>query len=155
MKMTTIKNALSLLVCIVLIAAIALCTIGCNGNKNSGEGNTETPASSQSAGAGKTVKGEGATVFDFTVVGKDGTKAEFEIHTDKKTVGEALLELGLIAGDEGAYGLYVKTVNGETLDYDTDKMYWAFYENGSYAMSGVDITNIVVGTKYEFKAEKA
>lgn len=151
MKMTTIKNALSFILLIVLIAAIALCTIGCNGNNTSG--NTENP-SSQTEQTGKTVKGEGATVFDFTVVGKDGTKAEFEIHTDKKTVGEALLELGLIAGEESTYGLYVKTVNGITLDYDTDKMYWAFYENDNYAAAGVDTTDIVAGTKYEFRASK-
>lgn len=155
MKMTTFKKALSFVLLIVLIAAIALCTIGCNGNKDLGEDNTENPSSSQSSGVGKTVKGEGATVFDFTVVDKDGKETAFEIHTDKKTVGEALLELGLIAGEQSTYGLYVKTVNGETLDYGTDKMYWSFYENGKYAMSGVDTTNIVVGTKYEFRAEKA
>ncbi len=151
MKMTTIKNALSFILLIVLIAAIALCTIGCNGNNTSG--NTENP-SSRTEQTGKTVKGEGATVFDFTVVGKDGTKVEFEIHTDKKTVGEALLELGLIAGEESTYGLYVKTVNGITLDYNTDKMYWAFYENDNYAAAGVDTTDIVAGTKYEFRASK-
>lgn len=154
MKMTSFKKALSFILLIVLIAAIALCTIGCNGNKNLGEGNTENPSSSQSTETGKTVKGEGTTVFDFTVVDKDGKTTDFEIHTDKQTVGEALLELGLIAGEESTYGLYVKTVNGQTLDYDTDKMYWAFYENGNYAMSGVDTTNIVAGTTYEFRASK-
>lgn len=154
MKMTNIKKALSFVLCIVLIAAIALCTIGCNGNKDLGEGNINNPSSSQSVGTSKTIKGEGATVFDFTVVDKAGNKTEFEIHTDKETVGEALLELELIAGENGDYGLYVKTVNGITLDFDTDKMYWAFYENGKYAMSGVDTTKIVAGTKYEFRADK-
>ena len=153
MKMTMLKNALSLLVCIVLIAAMALFTIGCNDSKNP-SGNTENPSSSQSAAAQKTVLGEGVTVFDFTVVDKEGKQTEFEIHTNKQVVGEALLELELIEGSEGAYGLYVKTVNGITLDYDTDKMYWAFYENGKYAVSGVDTTEIVVGTKYEFRASK-
>ncbi len=152
MKMTTFKRALSLLLCIVLIAAIALFTVGCNDNKNP-SGNTENPSSSQSS-AEKTVMGEGATVFDFTVVDKDGKTTEFEIHTDKEIVGYALLELGIIAGEDSTYGLYVKTVNGQTLDYDTDKMYWAFYENGNYAVSGVDTTKIVVGTKYEFRASK-
>ena len=154
MKMTSLKKALSFILCIVLIAAIALFTIGCNGNKDLGEGNIDNSSSSQSTVTGKIVKGEGATIFDFTAVDKDGKKTEFEIHTDKETVGEALLELGLIEGENGAYGLYVKTVNGQTLDYDTDKMYWAFYENGNYAMSGVDTTKIVVGTKYEFRASK-
>ena len=69
-------------------------------------------------------------------------------------MGAALLELGLIAGDDSAYGLYVKTVNGVTVDYDTDKQYWAFYINGEYAMTGVDSTEITEGAEYSFKVEK-
>lgn len=99
--------------------------------------------------------GEGNTVFPFSVVDKDGSETTFEIHTDKETVGEALLEVGLIAGDNSEYGLYVKTVNGITVDYDTDGMYWAFYVNGEYAMSGVDTTPITEGESYSFRVEKA
>ena len=56
--------------------------------------------------------GEGKTVFTFVVTDGDGNETAFEIHTDKATVGEALTELGLIAGEEGQYGLYVTEVNG-------------------------------------------
>ena len=101
-----------------------------------------------------TVLGEGQTKFLFTVTNKDGTETNFEIHTDKELVGEALLELQLIDGEDGAYGLYVKTVNEITLDYDTDKMYWAFYVDGEYASSGVDTTKIEEGKTYAFKVEK-
>lgn len=83
----------------------------------------------------------------------DGTETQFEIHTDKSTVGEALLELELIAGDDSEYGLYVKTVGGVTLDYDKDGKYWAFYIDGEYATSGVDSTQITDGANYAFKAE--
>ena len=100
------------------------------------------------------VLGEGKTQFNFTVVDKDGKETAFEIHTDKATVGEALLELGLIEGEEGAYGLYVKKVNGITADYDVDQTYWAFYVNGEYGMTGVDVTNIEAGATYSFKVEK-
>ena len=58
-------------------------------------------------------------------------------------------------GGPGAYGLYVKTVNGIKADYDKDKAYWAFYVNDSYAMSGVDSTEIKEGEVYSFKVEKA
>ena len=68
-------------------------------------------------------------------------------------MGEALLELKLIAGDESTYGLYVKTVDGETLDYEKDGKYWAFYIDGAYAASGVDSTKITSGATYSFKAE--
>ena len=73
----------------------------------------------------------------------------FTIHTNKETVGEALLEHQLISGEPGAYGLYVKVVNGITADYDVNQCYWAFYENDDYAMSGVDLTNIEEGTIYK------
>lgn len=151
MTMTRFKKSLSLIVCTVLIAAIALFASGCNGNTN-----VDTPpsaGSSLNSQAGVTVLGEGATAFQFTVTNADGKETAYEIHTDKTTVGEALLDLSLIAGDDGAYGLYVKTVDGVTLDYDTDGMYWAFYENGVYASQGVDSTEITEGASYSFKAE--
>ena len=59
----------------------------------------------------------------------------------------------LIVGEDGPYGLYIKTVNGITLDYDKDGKYWAFYENGKYAAKGASETEIVSGTTYSFKAE--
>ena len=96
-----------------------------------------------------TVMGEGATSFYLTVKDVDGTVTKFQINTDATTVGEALLALELIAGDESDYGLYVKVVNGITADYDVDKSYWAFYIDGEYAQTGVDATDIVAGTTYE------
>lgn len=147
---TRLFKSLSLAVCIVLIAATALFTTGCNGNKVTSE-----PASSQATSSQATVSelGEGKTDFTFKVTDLDGKETEFKIHTDKKTVGEALLELNLIAGDDSEYGLYVKTVNGVTLDYDKDGKYWAFYVNGEYAQKGVDSTDITAGAEYSFKAE--
>ena len=143
-----IKRILSFIVCGVLIAAMALFTIGCNGNDVSSENSSVTSSQSDVI-----VKGEGSTVFNFTVTDADGKITAFEIHTDKKTVGDALMETGLIDGEQSDYGLYVKTVNGKTLDYDKDGKYWAFYENGEYAAKGVDSTEIAKGVEYSFKAE--
>ncbi len=100
------------------------------------------------------VVGEGETAFSLKVTHSDGAYSLYTVNTDKKTVGEALIEQNIISGDDGPYGLYVKTVDYETLDYDTDKMYWSFYENGNYAAKGVDQTPITDGATYEFKAEK-
>ncbi len=148
MKMTKMRKALSFILCMVLIAAMALVTTGCNDKKEQ-----ET--------AQKTVMttelqmiGEGETVFSFTVTDKDGAVSEFEVHTDKTTVGEALMECGLLEGEAGAYGLYVKKVNGITADYDVDQTYWAFYINDEYAVSGVDTTEIEEGKTYAFKVER-
>ena len=59
----------------------------------------------------------------------------------------------MIDGDESEYGLYVKTVNGITADYDTDGVYWAFYINDEYAPTGVDSTTITEGERYSFRIE--
>lgn len=146
----TFTKILSLILCIVLIAATALLATGCSDNNadvqdNGGvvqDGNTDVIS-----------VGEGETQFGFTVVDKDGNTTVYEVHTDKTTVGEALLELELIAGDESEYGLYVKTVNGITADYNVDGTYWAFYIGDEYAMTGVDSTEIVAGESYTFKVE--
>ncbi len=98
--------------------------------------------------------GEGENTFNFSVVDADGNEALFEISTDRQIVGEALQALGLLQGEQGPFGLYVKTVNGITVDFDADGKYWAFYVNGEYAMQGVDATEIENGKTYTFKVEK-
>lgn len=122
---------LSLLVLILLSAAIALSVMSC------GE---------------KTPDGEVKT-FTLEVTGVDGTVETFTVETDKDKVGEALLEEKLIQGEDSAYGLYVTTVNGEYHKYEEDGKYWAFYINGEYAMTGVDQTDIEDGAVYALKAE--
>ncbi len=160
MKKTLFSKSLSFIACIVLTAAMALSTTGCNDIKKGQEANTQDTSSAVAVSqtdaqtADTNVLGEGQTVFSFKVIDADGKETAYEIHTDQKTVGAALLDLGLIAGNEGAYGLYVKTVNGITVDYDTDGKYWAFYINGEYAATGVDSTDITAGTEYSFKVEK-
>lgn len=149
MKQMKLKKHLSLFLCMMLIAAMALFTTGCNDNANA-----EAEAATEQATEAQVV-GEGATVFAFTVVDGSGVETAFEVHTDKATVGEALLDCNLITGDESDYGLFVKQVNGITADYDTDGAYWAFYVDGQYAQSGVDTTNIEEGKTYTFKYEKS
>ena len=161
------KKLLSFILSMMLIVAMACNMTGCNGDV------TETPLTGTetdtTVDAGENsqadvnvqddvqvdaaVVGEGETTFLFTVVDADGNSKVYEVHTDKTVVGDALLELNLIAGDVGEFGLYVKTVDGITVDYDTDGKYWAFYVNGEYAMTGVDATPITEGEEYSFKVE--
>ena len=96
--------------------------------------------------------GEGAKTVQVEVkVGEDSVT--FTIHTDKETLGDALLEHDLIAGEEGAYGLYVKFVNGIEADYDKDGSYWGFYKNGEMMLVGVDGAVIADGEHYELVRE--
>lgn len=140
----------ALRLCIVLIVAIALFTTGCGKKTDDGQA---VPPQEDDGGVGVEVRGEGSLEFTLAVVDREGNKTRFEIHTDKETVGEALEELGLIAGEEGEYGLFVKTVNGITADYDKDGVYWAFYINGEYALTGIDVTEITQGNSYSLKVE--
>lgn len=164
MKTDFFKKHLSFILCMVLIVAMALSASGCNGDagkepasvSSSGE---EAPPSSEAekepeAQTDVQAVGEGDAQFLFSVVDQDGNETRFEVHTDKESVGEALQELGLIDGEEGDYGLYVKTVNGITADYDKDGVYWAFYVNDEYAQESVDLTPITEGADYAFKVEK-
>lgn len=129
------KSRLMSLILVVLIAAMVLSLAAC-GSKDEGPANAGTKS------------------FVFEVVDPEGKSETFDIKTDAATVGEALMAEGLVEGEEGPYGLYVKTVNGLTLDYETDGMYWAFYVNGEYGMSGCELTEIEDGASYAFKAEK-
>lgn len=152
------KKISTLLMTTILVASMLLGTAGCGGNNQEQNQQVENKLQStevQNAEDSQvTVLGEGSIQFVFTVIDKAGNETAFEIHTDKEIVGDALLELALIAGEDGAYGLYVKEVNGIVADYDTDQTYWAFYVNGEYATSGVDTTPIEEGMTYTFKVEK-
>ena len=149
MKTNSFKKWLSVIGCMVLIAAMALNMIGCGSKEE-----PQTPDAPQQSAAEVKVLGEGATVFQFSVVDLDGNETKFEIHTDETTVGAALMKVGLIVGEEGPYGLYVKVVNGITAIYEEDGSYWAFYENGEYGLTGVDLTDIDPSVAYSFVQTK-
>ena len=154
MKKTQIKRLLSLLVCIVLIAAMALITSGCD-DKKKDDTSTQNSTVSITAEQDEVVKlGSGAVEIDVSVVDKDGNETKFKISTDKKTLEEAVVDVNLVAGEESEFGLYIKTVNGLTLDYDTDGMFWAIYVNGQSSLVGAGEIDVVAGNQYTFKAEK-
>ena len=141
MSKHSMMKMLRAFVCVVLIAAMALACMGCAKKE---EPKVETPAVS----TGVQELGAGAKTFAFQVEDLDGTRQDFLIHTDADTVGAALLELELIQGEPGPYGMYVKQVCGITAVYEEDCTYWAFYENGEYGMTGVDLTTIDESVTY-------
>lgn len=163
MKNLLVKN-MSKLVVMMLIAVMALTFTACSSSEDAvteevvteevvTEDETEDITADDSMDDVSdeiTAIGEGSTVFTFTVTFEDATMHLYEVSTDATTVGDALVEVGLIEGEDSEYGLYVKTVDGVTLDWDTDAAYWAFYIDGEMAMSGVDTTDIVEGSTYTF-----
>ena len=135
------KRTIAILLVFVLMAALVSCN---KDEKNVWEHATYTEDQTF---------GEGAKTVTVEVKAQDRS-VTFTVKTDKDTVGAALMEHGLIAGDEGPYGLYVKKVNGMTADYDTDQHYWAFYMNGEISMTGVDVTEITEGASYQMVYSK-
>lgn len=134
MNKKAMNKMMQLILCTVLIAAMALMAVGC------GSKSAETTASGVS--------------FTFVVTDLEGNESTFDITTSKATVGEALLDEGLIAGENSEYGLYVISVNGLTADWDNDQTYWAFYIDGEYAVTGVDATEVTEGATYSFVLTK-
>ena len=138
-EMVGLKKVLSILLVLCILAALA----GCSGK--SGDVSFE----------GELIEvGVGASSFVLTVDDGANNISGYKVSTDKKTVGEALVELELIEGEEGPYGLYIKTVCGITADYNDGGKYWAFYVNGEYATSGVDTTEIDENATYSLKVQK-
>ena len=121
------RSLLSLLLVLLLIAA-TVTSIACAPTYNPTEANITS----------RTELGTGAKTVTFLAVSKNNEAAMFTIYTDAAYLGEALLAHGLIAGEEGPYGLTVHTVNGETADFNEGGAYWAIYEGDSYANYGVD-----------------
>ena len=132
------------IIALLLVLVMALSLVAC-GN--------DTPTTSSSVPTSTNPSQEQPKVgadFTVTVTDLDGTKNTFTYHSEAKTVGEALLAEGLIAGDQSDWGLMVTTVNGITADWATENAYWAFYINGEYAQTGVDATELVDGATYAF-----
>lgn len=91
---------------------------------------------------------DGNKAFTVEVIHGDGTTATFECQSDLEFLGEYLLEADLIEGTEGAYGLFVDTVNGETAVYADNAAWWQLSCNGEASQVGVDSVPIQHGFTY-------
>lgn len=83
------------------------------------------------------------------VVHKDGSSKSFTVYdSQEEYLGEVLYFLELVEGEQGPYGLYIKTVDGETADYEVDQSYWALFEGEDYATQSADQTVIEDGDHF-------
>ena len=98
---------------------------------------------------------EPGVAFTVVVVHSDGTEKTFSYRSEEEYVGTVLLEEGLISGENGQYGLYIKTVDGEKAVYEEDNAYWGFFIGDEYAATGVDMTPITEGAVYKLVYTKA
>lgn len=131
------KKIAILFPCIVL----AVCLASCGGKVDSDIWETAVYTQDTELGQGEKTLYAEVTAEEKSVL--------FTVKTDEATVGEALFECGLISGEQGPYGLYIKTVNGIYADYDKTKSYWAITKNGEYLTTGADTTEFADGDKFE------
>ena len=87
--------------------------------------------------------------FTLVIVHKDGVEKKMEMRSDAEFLGPVLQEKGIIEGDMGDYGLYIKKVDGEKAVFEEDGAYWAFYVGDAYAPLGIDQTPIEAGVIYK------
>ena len=92
---------------------------------------------------------EGAKAYTFTVINADGSEKVHKLRTDEEMLGDALVNEGLLEGEEGPYGLYVKTVDGITAD-EANQEWWCLTKGGEEVFTGVDMTPVEDGAAYEF-----
>lgn len=137
------KKILAIILTLLMVLSLAAC-----GTKQAGNANGTIKVKD-----GDTV-GTGKTALTVTITGADEKTLTVTANTDEKTVGEALETVGIIRGEEGPYGIYIKTVNQENHVYEEDGMYWAFYIDGEYAATGADMTAADPAFTYAFTAEK-
>ncbi|MDR2532323.1 MAG: DUF4430 domain-containing protein [Oscillospiraceae bacterium] len=125
---------------LLLVALIAVSVLtGCNEN---------TPPDASEIEARDI--GQGSVEFRFEVTDNEEETTVWNVRTDEVTIGAALVEVGLIGGEEASFGLMVIYVNGLRADFNQDGAYWAFYIDGEFASTGVDSTETEPDKVYAF-----
>ena len=146
-RILTVKTKRTLILCAAMLAVLATLLLSCGAPKTTDELWTDAIYTENT----ELGKGETTLTVEFVAGEK---KIVFTLHTNEKTVGEALEALGIVEGEEGQFGLYIKKANGITADYDIDQSYWSFYENGALAMTGAHLTEIKDGVIYKLEYTK-
>lgn len=94
-------------------------------------------------------KGEkGAKTVTVKVVHGDQTTKEFEYKTDEAYLGAVIQSEGLVEGEDGQYGLFITSVDGEKAD-DTKQQWWCLTKGGGQVNTSADQTPIADGDVFE------
>ncbi len=155
------KKIISFILCFVFALTFVSCAASENPDTDTTteENISQEITSEEAVASGEiytedTTIGEGETTIYVSVITEDKT-VKITINTDKEILGEALIDCGLVEGEEGPYGLYIEKVNGISAVYEKDKAYWALSENGVTSLSGADGITVSDGAQYELTYTKA
>lgn len=158
------RKLLAILMILTLLFGLVSCAAETKATVEEPQQKTEVQETGTAPAAGSSIPAEGlwkeATNRENKTFGTgsktikvqvkaDGKSVEFTVKTDKDNLADALLEHGLVEGENSSYGLYVKKVNGILADYDIDQSYWSFEVDGVAQMVGISGAEIKGGEHYE------
>ena len=90
----------------------------------------------------------GMKKITITVVHADGTAKEISHKTEQESLGRTMVEMGLVEDQQGPYGLFFDTVDGEVASWEADQAYWSILIGEEYAVVGADEIMIEDGGQY-------
>ena len=97
----------------------------------------------------KAEEGQKKITIQVTHIDKAAHKDQtFEVKTKEEYLLGAARSVVKIEGENGQYGLFVKTVDGETAD-EQKQQWWCIMVNGEMGVLGIDTQPVEDGGKYE------
>lgn len=90
----------------------------------------------------------GAKALTVEVIHGSGETRTFDFRTDAETLADALVEQKIVEDNQGAYGLYILTADGETVN-EANQEWWCITKGGESLMTGASDTVITDGDTYE------
>lgn len=96
----------------------------------------------------KPAPAEGEKELTIQVIHGDASIREFDITTSAEYLSEVLTETGIASGEDGPYGLYILTADGETAD-ETAQQWWCITRGGEQLTTGASEAPVADGETYE------
>ena len=90
----------------------------------------------------------GAKTVTVQVIHSDGTSRDFTVETEEAYLGPVLVSEGVVVDNQGPYGLYFFTADGETAD-EGAREWWKLTKDGEMVNTSADATPIADGDHFE------
>lgn len=91
---------------------------------------------------------EGQKTVTIRVIHMDRSENSFEVTTTEEYLGAILREEEIAEGEDGPYGMYIISADGEIAD-ETNQEWWCITENGEQVNTSADKTPVMDGDEYE------
>ena len=91
---------------------------------------------------------EGSKDLTVKVIHKDKSEKVFEVSTDEEYLGPVLVAKEIVVDNQSAYGLYILTADGETVN-EANQEWWCITKSGEFLVTGADETPVADGDTFE------